>query len=152
MQITAHSKQTGMHRKSEKGDTFVEFAGTLPFMMILFASVGFAAWLFWAQAAADAAAVSGIRASSMYRGNGRVYPGMGYEEFEEALEVLAGRSTSGVIGTPSIETNRAFRYVRLFVTGGTEWDFGPLSGEFSFGGGGATRLHNFYPGPPDPWE
>lgn len=152
MKTKAQVNQTRVHRNSEKGDAILEFAGTLPFMMIMFVAVGFSAWLFWVQAAADAAAVSGIRESSMYRGNGRVYPSMGYDKFSDSVEVLAGRSASGLIGSPSIETNRVYRYVRLLVKGGTEWNFGPLSGSFSFGGGGATRLHNFYPGPPDPWE
>jgi hypothetical protein len=139
-------------KRSEKGDSVLEFSILLPFLMAIMAAIGFGSWLFWSQAIADAAAVDAIRESAVNRGDNTVALSTGYGEFASSTAYLGGGQTAGVIGSPGIELNPFQRMVAFIVTGGTSWDFGPLSGGYDFGGGGSTRVHLFYPGPPDPWE
>jgi hypothetical protein len=127
-------------------------AAALPMLLVLFGGFGGIIWMMWAQTVADIAAVRALRAASFNRGINLVSPGSGYEFFGESTSYLAGGNTASTLGQPAIVTDGIFRMVRLSVRGSTSWSFGPLIGQYSFGGGGAGRYWIFYPGPPAPWE
>ena len=139
-------------KKSERGDQMLKFVLTTPFMLILLAALGFIPWLFWAQIVADVSAARGLRESSLNRGGDTVVISAGYGEFASSIGGLVGGKTAGTLGSPEIKANPVQRMVSFIVTGSTQWQFGPLGGGYRFGGGGAGRIHNFYAGPPDPWE
>lgn len=139
-------------KKGQRGDELLEFSLTLPLMMVFTAVIGFGTWLFYTQVVADISAVGAARESGLNRGNNQVYVGAGYDYFSDAAGSLSSSQTAGVIGTPNIVANFLNRMIRLNVTGSASWNFGPLFGEYSFGGGGSSRIHLFYPGPPSPWE
>jgi hypothetical protein len=130
----------------------LEFSIILPFLFVIMGAIGFGTWMFWGQAIADAAAVDALRESAANRGDNTVVVSTGYGEFASSTAYLGGEGTAGKIGSPSITLNPLQRMVAFIVSGGTAWNFGPLSGGYDFGGGGSTRVHLFYPGPPDPWE
>ncbi len=136
----------------DRGDAILEFAATLPLFILLLAGIGIFSWLFWAQAAADVAAIRALQEASVNRGADTINPGAGAKSFRSSMGALTSERTAGAVGGASISTSAAKRMVHLNVTGSARLSFGPLEGLFNFGGGGAGRMWRFWPGPPDPWE
>ncbi len=128
---------------NEHGDTVLEFAAALPLFLLLLAGIGIFAWVFWAQAAADVAAVRALNDASTGAGSG---------SFASSLSALTNGQTAGAVGGANVSTNTGQRMVNLDVTGSIRLLFGPLDSLFNFGGGGAGRMWRFWPGPPSPWE
>jgi hypothetical protein len=136
----------------ERGDAILEFAAALPLFILLLAGIGIFSWLFWAQAAADVAAIRGLKEASLNRGGDATSPGSGAASFRSSMGALTGSRTAGAVGDAHVSVSGAERMVNLAVTGSVQLLFGPLSSSFNFGGGGAGRVWRFWPGPPDPWE
>jgi hypothetical protein len=136
----------------ERGDAILEFAAALPLFILLLAGIGIFSWLFWAQAAADVAAMRALQEASVNRGADAINPGAGAKSFQSSIGTLTGGRTAGAVGGASVSTNAARRMVHLNVAGSVRLSFGPLESLFNFGGGGAGRMWRFWPGPPNPWE
>jgi hypothetical protein len=137
--------------KCEKGSSLFEAALGLPIFMILVATTLFLGWLMWTQGVASMSATYAVREAGMGRGNNAAAPSAGFSQYKFLTRTLGGGSAE-VIGDPVVNVNKSWRMVRLFPTGSTTWSFGPLFGSYEFDGGGAYRIHKFYPGPPRPWE
>lgn len=141
-----------VRKRSERGDTILEFAASLPLLLVLFFTLGAAVWTFWAQAVADVSAARAVREASFNRGGDIVLPGEGTASFAASTGYLTGDLTAGVIGSPSVSGLEDFRMVVLQVLGSQEISFGPINTGYTFNGGAASRKWRFYSGPPDPWE
>ncbi len=138
--MVQHNKK---HKINERGDTILEFAAALPLFILLLAGIGIFAWVFWAQAAADVAAIRGLKDASTGSGSG---------SFESSMNALTNAKTAGAVGGADVSANESQRMVNLDVAGSIRILFGPLDSIFNFGGGGAGRMWRFWPGPPSPWE
>lgn len=136
----------------ERGDTILEFAVTLPLLMVLLFTLGAAVWTFWAQAAADAAAARASREAAFNRGGEVVLPGAGVDSFGASAAFLTGERTAGSLGPAAVGQLPDLRLVVLQVLGGQDFRFGPVRSTYSFSAGTASRAWLFYGGPPDPWE
>jgi hypothetical protein len=141
-----------LRHTGERGDTVLEFAAVLPLLLILFAAIGMYAWLFWAQAAADIAAVQALREGVLNRGGDQLNPGEASTFFQQSIQVLGGENTAVQLGEVRVQSNTGQRAVSLRVSGSTAMQFGPLDLGYTFGGGGYGRMWKFFGGPPDPWE
>ncbi len=137
--VTRNTKRKNL----ERGDTVMEFAAALPLFLLLMAGIGIFAWVFWAQAAADVAAIRGLKDAST---------GSGSSSFESSMNALTNGKTAGAVGGADVSVSDSQRMVNLDVAGSIRLLFGPLDSVFNFGGGGAGRLWRFWPGPPSPWE
>jgi hypothetical protein len=143
--------QSLARNKRERGDEFVEFALGLPFMMILLIAILGVCLLFFAEGISSGAGVFASRESGISRSNNAVFTGAGYGLFTETTATVGGGGISQILSGPVIGVNYPWRQVRVNSTGSIDWSFGGLLlGSFDFSGGGASRIHQFYPGPPDP--
>jgi hypothetical protein len=70
----------------ERGDAILEFAAALPLFILLLAGIGIFSWLFWAQAAADVAAMRALQEASVNRGADAINPGAGVSELNRRLD------------------------------------------------------------------
>lgn len=136
----------------EAGETVLEFAASLPLFMLVIAGIVMFAWLFWAQAVADIASVRALKEGSLNRGGESINPELGSAFFSQSIGTLTGTRTSGVIGEAAFTSSFPDRSMKVNINGSVQFDFGPLSSLFNFGGGGAGRIWRFWSGPPDPWE
>ncbi len=146
--VPIHKKRKNL----ERGDTILEFAAALPLFILLLAGIGIFSWLFWAQAAADVAAIRGLKEASLNRGGDAISPGSGAASFRSSMGFLTGSRTAGAVGDANVSVSGTERMVHFDVTGSVRLSFGPLNSIFNFGGGGAGRMWRFWPGPPNPWE
>jgi hypothetical protein len=120
--------------------------------MMVLGLTGIFAWAAWAQSAAAMITAEGVRQAGMNRG-GYVNPQVGGEVFSTGIYELLGPQTGSTIGYPNISASAAQRQVSLDLTNTGEVMFGILGFEFKWAGGGSTRMHNFYEGPPENgWE
>jgi hypothetical protein len=140
------------HTQSQAGDAVLEFAAALPLFLLLISGIVIFAWLFWAQAAADIAAVRALKEGAANRGGELVDPGAGASSFSDSMGFLTGPRTAGLIGEAQVSVQEGRRAVQFGVSGSVNLKFGPLEGAYSFGGGGFGRLWRFWPGPPEGWE
>jgi hypothetical protein len=138
--------------KTDAGDAVLEFAAALPLFLLLIGGIVIFAWLFWAQAAADIAAVRALKEGTANQGGEAVDPGAGVRSFSDSMGFLTGPRTAGIIGEAQVSTQEGRRAVQVGVHGSVNLKFGPLEGAYSFGGGGFGRLWRFWPGPPEGWE
>lgn len=146
--MKAHSmKRT--RNKWEAGETVLEFAAALPLFLLLVAGIVLFAWLFWAQAAADIAAVRALKEGTVNRG-GASDPAAGSAFFADAMGSLTGGQTAGAVG--DVQAAAGERTLQFGVAGTAHLSFGPLDTVYTFGGGGFGRLWRFWPGPPEGWE
>lgn len=141
--------QKQKRRRAEAGETVLEFAAVLPLFLLLVAGIVMFAWLFWAQAAADIAAVRALKEGSLSRGVGPD-PGAGTAFFSEAMNRLTGGRTAVTVGDVQAVTGE--RTLQFEVSGAAQLSFGLLEADYIFGGGGFGRLWRFWPGPPNGWE
>jgi hypothetical protein len=140
------------HTNPEAGDAVLEFAAALPLFLLLIGGIVIFTWLFWAQAAADIAAVRALKEGTVNQGGEAVDPGAGVSSFSDSMGFLTGPRTAGVIGEAQVSAQEGRRAVQFGVNGSVNLKFGPLEGAYSFGGGGFGRLWRFWPGPPEGWE
>ena len=135
-----------------RGSSILEFAASLPLFLILLAAFGFAVWTFWAQTAADVAAVRAVREASFNRGGDIVLPLAGFGYYNQSVATLTGGRTAARISDPQVNHHPDFRMLTFTFWGSGDTHFGPLTGTHAFAGGSAGRWWIFYAGPPDPWE
>ena len=136
---------------SEKGE-ILEFIGVLTFTFFVVIWYLGGGLIGWSQLVADLASIVAVEEATLLRGDNSYAPQMGGALFLDTTSRISGSGASSAIGVPNIEAIPLQRMVQVSVTGGLDWNFGPLQGGYSYGGGGAGRIHNFFPGPPDPWE
>lgn len=135
--------------RAEAGETVLEFAAALPLFLLLVAGIVLFAWLFWAQAVADIAAVRALKEGTVNRG-GAADPAAGSAFFADAMGTLTGSQTSGAVGDVQVAAGE--RTLQFGVAGTADLSFGPIDTVYTFGGGGFGRLWRFWPGPPEGWE
>ena len=138
-------------KPSERGE-IMEFVGVLGFTFFVFIWFIGGALISWSQIVADLAAIVGVEQGTILRGENYFSPSMGAAFFTDTTSSISGSSAVGAIGQPAFSPHPLTRTMSMSVAGGVDWNFGPLTGSYSYGGGGVGRIHNFYPGPPDPWE
>ncbi len=137
--------------KKDKGDSVLGFAAVLPLFMMILGVTGILAWAFWAQSASAMMAAEGVRQGGLDRG-GQVHPEAGAQIYSTGVFTILGGKTGATVGNPDIFTTLTQRQVRYNLSELQDVSFGFLGFQFKWAGGGAARMHDFYPGPPDPWE
>lgn len=138
-------------KQSERGE-ILEFVGVLGFTFFIFIWYIGGALIGWSQIVADLAAIVAVEEGTILRGENHYSPQMGASFFADTTSKISGSTAASAIGQPAFSPKPATRFVQVSVVGGVDWNFGPLRGDYTYGGGGAGRIHNFFPGPPDPWE
>lgn len=138
-------------RESERGEV-MEFVGVLAFTFFVFIWYIGGSIVSWSQIVADLAAIVAVEEGTVLRGDNFFAPQLGSAMFLDTTSSISGSTAVGAIGQPAFSHQPQTRSMRVSVVGGVDWNFGPLTGSYTYGGGGAGRIHNFFPGPPDPWE
>ncbi|MGD2026419.1 MAG: hypothetical protein PVI99_01270 [Anaerolineales bacterium] len=138
-------------KESEKGE-ILEFVGVLAFIFFVFTWYIGGTLIGWSQIVADLAAIAAVEEATVLRGDNFYSPQFGSMMFQDTTSKISGSSAAAAIGSPAFFPKPTNRFVEVSVVGGIDWNFGPLRGAYTYGGGGAGRIHTFFPGPPDPWE
>lgn len=134
-------------KKSERGQSVIEFVAGLPLFILLAAGLGILSVFFWSLGMMDTAAAQGARDASLWRGGGNTLTA-GYSAYTATLSNLAGSEALSA-ASPKMTVAGGMRQVQFALNGGMHT---PINAILKFTSGAASRLHNFYPGPPDPWE
>jgi len=135
----------------EKGDSVLEFAVVIPVFIMILGVTGILAWIFWAQGAAGMLSAQVARRGGLNQGE-TVAPLSGLELFQGGVSGILGGQTGSLIGSPGVTANASQRQVNADLSDTFGVRFGLLGFTVEFSGGGASRMHLFYAGPPDPWE
>ena len=145
------NNKNGKLKKVEQGDTLLEFAMAIPILILVLGFTGIFAYAFWMQSAAAMVAAQGARESGFDRG-GYINPSAGVEVYTTGVFKFLGSSSGSRAGTPEVATFLTQRQIRLNLSEFFDVNFGGLLFDVGLTGGGASRWHDFYEGPPDPWE
>ena len=134
-------------KRSERGQSVIEFVAGLPLFILLAAGLGILSVFFWSLGMMDTATAQGARAASLWRGGGNTLTA-GYSAYNTTISSLAGPDALSA-AYPKMTVAGSRRQVLFNLNGGMET---PINAILKFTSGAASRLHNFYAGPPDPWE
>jgi hypothetical protein len=138
-------------RQSEQGQAVMEFAVSFAFLALLLIAAIFFCVAGWLQAATSAATIEASRYSAGHWGNA-INPEAGYGPFYDALSSIGSGQGASFVGQPSIVTNPYTRSVTVSVGQTGLISPGGINLSFFFRGGAFSRIQDWVPGPPDPWE